>query len=47
MRQEGRSRPFHDHIIPFATSDGDYPGGPAMAIGYEGKAASPTPHKHP
>jgi len=36
---------FHDHIIPFATNDGDYPGGLAMAIVYEGKAASPTPHK--
>ncbi len=36
---------FHDHIIPFVTNDGDYPGGLAMAIVYEGKATSPTKHK--
>ncbi|MGH7407704.1 MAG: multicopper oxidase family protein [Candidatus Methylomirabilales bacterium] len=36
---------FHDHIIPFATNDGEYPGGLVMAIVYEGKAAAPAKHK--
>ena len=40
---------FHDHIIPFVTNDGDYPGGLAMAIVYEGKAtgkaAPPARHE--